>query len=136
MKKLHIKFDKFSKALISLEDVYLTPNLANRANIDATIQRFEFTFELFWKFLKDMFNDQGLELNYPKEVLRQAYKNKIIDDEEIWIEMLKDRNLTSHTYDQILADEIFARIKTYVPVIKKAFNLSAKIMQNYTEDNI
>lgn len=53
MSKSKIKFEKFKKALISLEGIYLKPMQDDRSNIDATIQRFAFTFELAWKFLKD-----------------------------------------------------------------------------------
>jgi nucleotidyltransferase substrate binding protein (TIGR01987 family) len=86
----------------------------DRVNVDATIQRFEFTFELAWKFLKDYFWEQGLELNYPKEIIKEAFASHLIDNEEIWIKMLKDRNMTSHTYDEKLVDEIYMRIRSYV----------------------
>ena len=97
MSKSKIKFEKFQKALISLEAVYLKPMQEDRVNIDATIQRFEFTFELSWKFLKDFFFERGLELNYPKEIIKEAFSVNLIDDENLWIKMLRDRNMTSHT---------------------------------------
>ena len=118
MSKSKIKFEKFQKALISLEAVYLKPMQEDRTNIDATIQRFEFTFELAWKFLKEFFFERGLELNYPKEIIKEAFSVNLIDDENLWIKMLRDRNMTSHTYDEKLADEIFSRIKLYVPELR------------------
>ena len=118
MSKSKIKFEKFQKALISLEAVYLKPMQEDRTNIDATIQRFEFTFELSWKFLKEFFFERGLELNYPKEIIKEAFSVNLIDDENLWIKMLRDRNMTSHTYDEKLADEIFSRIKLYVPELR------------------
>ena len=118
MSKSEIKFEKFQKALISLEAVYLKPMQEDRTNIDATIQRFEFTFELAWKFLKDFFFERGLELNYPKEIIKEAFSVNLIDDENLWIKMLRDRNITSNTYDEKLADEIFSRIKLYVPELR------------------
>ena len=122
MSKIKIKFEKFQKALLSLEAIYLKPTQEDRSNIDATIQRFEFTFELGWKFLKDYFFERGVELNYPKEILQEAFNVNLIDNENVWIKMLKDRNMTSHTYDQKLADEIFLRIKLYVPELRNLFN--------------
>jgi len=119
MEKVKIKFEKFQKALESLELIYCKPHQSDRSNIDATIQRFEFTFELFWKFLKDYFSLKGLEISYPKDILKQAYSSRLIKKEEEFLQMLKDRNMTSHTYDESLADEIFARIKTYVPLLKE-----------------
>lgn len=132
MTKLVTKFDKLSKALIALEVIYLKPTLEDRSNIDATIQRFEFTFELFWKLLKEILNKQGLEVQYPKDTIKAAFSSKIIDDEEAWMQMLLDRNITSHTYDEVLADIIFARIRTYVPIIRKAFDNVANIFSART----
>ena len=119
MKKAEIKFEKLQKALRALEIIYLKPNEPDRSNIDATIQRFEFTFELCWKFLKDFFSEKGVSLNYPKEVIQEAFRIGIINDENLWLQMLEDRNLTSHTYDEELADEIFQRIKVYTPEIRR-----------------
>jgi nucleotidyltransferase substrate binding protein (TIGR01987 family) len=126
MSKSHIKLEKFKKALIALEAIYLKPPQEDRSNIDATIQRFEFTFELAWKFLKDYFWEKDIELHYPKEVIQEAFNVNLIDHEEMWIKMLKDRNMTSHTYDERLADEIYIKIKLYVPVLRSLLN---KIME-------
>jgi nucleotidyltransferase substrate binding protein (TIGR01987 family) len=102
MLRSNIKFKKIQKALIAPELIYLKPVQDDRSNIDATIQRFEFTFELAWKFLKDYFLKRDIELYYPKEV----FNVNLIDNEEIWIKMLQDRNMTSYTYDEKLADTI------------------------------
>lgn len=118
MSKSEIKFEKFQKALISLESIYLKPMQDDRSNVDAVIQRFEFTFELAWKFLKDYFFERGIELHYPKEVIQQAFYANLIENENLWVRMLKDRNMTSHTYNEELADEIFLRIKLYVPELR------------------
>jgi nucleotidyltransferase substrate binding protein (TIGR01987 family) len=119
MKKASIKFEKLQKTLTSLEAIYLKPTEPDRSNIDATIQRFEFTFELCWKFLKDFFLEKGVPLHYPKEVIQEAFKVGIIHDEDLWRHMLKDRNMTSHTYDEELADTIFQHIKRYTPEIRR-----------------
>jgi nucleotidyltransferase substrate binding protein (TIGR01987 family) len=131
MQKVKFKLEKLRKALETLEAIYLKPNLEDRSNIDATIQRFEFTFELFWKVLKEFFYQKGLEVNYPKDVIKEAYADNLIQNESLWIQMLKDRNLTSHTYDETLANEIFKNIKNYVPVLREAFNkISAIILKS------
>lgn len=123
MSKINLKLEKFRKAFMTLEDIYLKPVTEDRAYIDATIQRFEFTFELAWKFLKEYFSQKGTVLHYPKEVVKEAYAAGIINDEELWIQMLLDRNMTSHTYDEKLANEIHSRIKNYVPELKKLLNI-------------
>jgi len=74
---------------------------------DGLIQRFEFTFELAWKTLKSIFEDEGLMgLNSPKTVLREAYAAGLIVDEELWLNMLNDRNSTVHIYDEKMSIEI------------------------------
>lgn len=114
-----LKFETFKKAFQSLEAIYLKPIEADRSNVDATIQRFEFTIELAWKWLKDYFLEHDIILYYPKEILQEAYRVQLIENENVWLNMLKDRNLTSHTYDEKLADAIYQRIKEYVPAFRK-----------------
>jgi nucleotidyltransferase substrate binding protein (TIGR01987 family) len=81
--------------------------------IDGTIQRFEFTFELFWKAVRRLLARQGIEANSPKAVLQQAYRLGWLDDEPKWLKVLEDRNLTSHTYREALALEIYGRIPAH-----------------------
>jgi len=123
MSKTRVKFEKFCKAFTKLEKIHLKPAVEDDINIDATIQRFEFTFELAWKFLKDYFYDKGITLNFPKEIIQEAFVTGLIDNEALWVQMLFDRNMTSHTYDEKLAHEIYQRIKNYVPEFKKVTEL-------------
>ena len=89
---------------------------------DGVIQRFEFTFELAWKSLKDYMVDQGSgvsELNFPKNVLRAAYAGELISDEDAWLHMLDARNITSHVYDEKTAEEIAGQIcGEFLPPLK------------------
>ncbi|AIF81871.1 nucleotidyltransferase substrate binding protein [endosymbiont of Acanthamoeba sp. UWC8] len=64
----------------------------------------------------------GKEVNFPKEVLREAYAAKMIEDEKLWLKMLEDRNKTSHTYDEELAYKIYCNIKLYHPVMQSTYN--------------
>ncbi len=93
------------------------PVTEDRSTIDAAIQRFEFTIELFWKLLKKILASKGVDVVYPKDVMRQAYAGHLIDSEQVWISMLRDRNITLHAYNEELADEIFNNIKHYYPVL-------------------
>lgn len=87
--------------------------------IDGVIQRFEFTFELMWKLLKVYFESEGIICRSPKGCIKEAYQGEIIKDEKIWLEMLSDRNLSVHIYDQQTSREIFKKIKTlYVKEFK------------------
>jgi nucleotidyltransferase substrate binding protein (TIGR01987 family) len=80
---------------------------------DAAIQRFEFTFELVWKTLQLYLEHEGLESGGPRAVLKRAFIIKLIPDQDegdVWLQMLDDRNLTSHAYDEMLAVRIYTRI--------------------------
>ena len=86
---------------------------------DAAIQRFEFTFELVWKTLQLYLEHQGFESGSPRAVLKKAFITRLIADEDeadVWLQMLDDRNLTTHAYDQTLAARIYSRIvEHYTP---------------------
>jgi len=80
---------------------------------DAAIQRFEFTFELLWKTLQLYLEHEGFESAGPRAVLKRAFVIKLISDQDegdVWLQMLDDRNLTSHAYDEMLAVRIYTRI--------------------------
>lgn len=95
--------------------LYSRPDLEDKIkhNIrDSAIQRFEICAELSWKTLRAFQVDQqALVLNSPIAVLRQAYSDDLVRDEKEWVDLLKDRNLTSHVYDEATADTIFTRIE-------------------------
>jgi nucleotidyltransferase substrate binding protein (TIGR01987 family) len=114
--------DLLFSALTRLNEILLRDAMKDTDLIDGTIQRFEFSIELFWKALKKkLLYDHGLDLQSPKAVLQQAYINQLILNENMWLDMLEDRNLTSHTYNQELALEIYQRIKNYGPFLKQEF---------------
>lgn len=78
---------------------------------DGVIQRFEFTFELFWKTLRLILQYEGFECRSPRSCIKEAFKNEYIVDDELYLDMLEDRNRTSHVYDEQTSLEIFERIK-------------------------
>ncbi|MEI6350016.1 MAG: nucleotidyltransferase substrate binding protein [Verrucomicrobiota bacterium] len=88
---------------------------------DATIQRFEFTFEAVWKALKLYLERQGYECGGPRPTLKKAFSENLIDsskEADLWLQMLEDRNLTSHAYDETLANRIFQHIAhDYAPIL-------------------
>lgn len=80
---------------------------------DATMQRFEFTFEVVWKTLKLYLERQGHECGGPRPTLKKAFAENLIpnpEEADIWLQMLDDRNLTSHAYDEALANQIYGHI--------------------------
>lgn len=81
--------------------------------IDGALHRFEFTFELAWKSLKDYLEYMGLteRTGSPREIIQQAFKQGIIKDGEGWINMMLSRNTLSHMYDEKTSRDIFYQIK-------------------------
>lgn len=80
---------------------------------DATIQRFEFTFEVVWKTMKLYLERQGYECGGPRSTLKKAFAENLIptpEEADRWLRMLEDRNLTSHAYDEALARQIYGHI--------------------------
>ena len=108
------KRDNFVNAAHRLaEAVTDYQNIRNDTVRDGMIQRFEFTFELGWKALKEYMLDAGMQntLQFPKQVLREAYAAELIDDERLWLDMLDARNSTSHIYDDRQAAAVMSGVQ-------------------------
>ena len=75
------------------------------------IQTFKFTHELAWNVMKDYFAYQGNPaITGSRDAAREAFQKGLIEDGEGWMEMIRSRNLTSHTYQQKIADEIVGQV--------------------------
>ncbi|MGE0267563.1 MAG: HI0074 family nucleotidyltransferase substrate-binding subunit [Candidatus Omnitrophota bacterium] len=83
----------------------------NELEKDGVIQRFEFTFELLWKSIKIYLGHQGITVKTPRESFKAAFKIGIIVKEQEFLDMLEDRNKTSHIYSKEESEKIFNRIK-------------------------
>ncbi|MBL7004092.1 MAG: nucleotidyltransferase substrate binding protein [Gammaproteobacteria bacterium] len=119
-------FTFFSNALQRFDEA-LAQDLSNPLAIDGSIQRFEFCFELGWKLVKKMLMDiEGLEALSPKKSLQLAFLLGWIDDEQVWLKMLNDRNLTSHTYREEYALEIYSHLPAHLK--------NMRLLQNYLND--
>lgn len=79
---------------------------------DATIQRFEYTYELSWNAIKGALEINGTHLNQPKPLFREAFLNGWITKPDVWEDMIHDRNRTVHIYRQAYAKSIYKRICT------------------------
>ncbi len=104
-------YSDFTNALQRLEAALHEDSGRGSIVIDGTIQRFEFTFELAWKMAKVLLNYEGVEADTPRSVVKEAFKAKIIRDGDRWIDMLEDRNKTSHIYDERQALRIYTKIR-------------------------
>jgi nucleotidyltransferase substrate binding protein (TIGR01987 family) len=129
-------FKQLEKALQQLAKVIKPPvelekeKYIKETAADLMIKRFEFSFEHFRRVLKMLLLHYGeINVNTPKEIFQEAYTAEFIDDEEVWVLMLKDRNRTSHTYHEELAHEICERIPNYLVVMQKTYGKLAQKLQ-------
>ena len=100
-------FEKAYKLLASAVGIS-KPSETERAGL---IQFFEMTFELAWKLLKDYQEAEGFLVKSPRETIKQAFQSGYIKNGHIWMDALKDRNLTVHTYEEKTAIKVETKIK-------------------------
>ena len=108
------RFNSFKKAFDQLERgvILSKERTLNELEEQGMIQAFEYTHELAWKTLKDFLEEKGNnELFGSKDTTRLAFKLEIIDNGEIWMDMINSRNLTSLTYNENTAQEVIVDIK-------------------------
>ena len=116
-------FDKSYKLLNKYAKQPITTEL-ERAGI---IQFFEMTFELAWKVLKDYLEAQEYLVKSPRETVKQAFQIGLIYNGHIWMDALSNRNLTTHTYDEELANKMTNEIITmYLPELDKMYEKLSK----------
>jgi len=90
---------------------------------EGLVQRFEYTFELSWKTLKDYLASNGVEAKFPRDVVKQAFHYDIIEDGDIWMDMLEKRNLIAHTYnEENFKLAVSAIVADYYPALKQLHN--------------
>lgn len=107
------RFNSYKKALKQLGDAVELRRQRPLTDLEkqGVIQAFEYTYELAWNTLKDYLAYQGVvDLVGARDTIRQAFRRELIHDSEGWMEMLADRNLTAHTYNETVADEITRKV--------------------------
>ena len=104
----HERFDNFKLALANINETNgcIQQNGLNKIYTMALIQAYEIVFELAWKTLKDYLEYNGIKADTPREVIKEAFSNNIIENGQVWIEMMEARNKTSHTYKEELAKSL------------------------------
>ena len=109
------RFDNYGRALQTLRNAaeLAAQRPLSELEQQGLIQGFEFTHELAWNLLKDFLEAQGIAgLIGSRDAIRTAFKNGLLEEGETWMEMIKARNLSSHTYQQDLAQRIATDILT------------------------
>jgi nucleotidyltransferase substrate binding protein (TIGR01987 family) len=114
MEKLKLRTETATKALKILKEILEEPY--STIIRDASIKRFEYSFDIFWKFIKDYLRvKEGIECASPKSCFREAFKVGILSEVETMksLEMTDDRNLSTHTYDEEAVEAIYLQIRDY-----------------------
>lgn len=117
------RFEHFSNAFKQLKFAKKLRNERNFTELEAqgVVQAFEITQELSWKVLKDYLEEQGTtDLFGSKNVVREAFNVGLISNGEIWLDMIKTRNLTSHIYDESEISKLLVVIlNIYIDVFRQ-----------------
>ena len=121
------RFDNFDRAFVLLREA-LEHGLAALSQLEkeGTIQRFEIAFELAWKTMKDYLEENGLVVNpaTPRNIIKEAFAAKLLDDGQVWIDMMLHRNLLSHTYDIKVFEEVLQTVaQRYLPALDRLHEL-------------
>jgi nucleotidyltransferase substrate binding protein (TIGR01987 family) len=111
----HQRLQSFGQAFVFLSEAARLAGERDLSSLEeqGLIQAFECTHELAWNVLKDYLESQGVqEVVGSKGATREAFKNGLLADGEVWMDMIKSRNQTSHTYNEKTANEITEAILT------------------------
>jgi nucleotidyltransferase substrate binding protein (TIGR01987 family) len=119
------RFENFEHAFLLLKGAF-EKDIGGMSDLEkeGVVQRFEYTFELAWKTLKDYLVYSGVAFDQitPRSVIKQAFAAKIIEDGQTWIDMLEQRNLMSHTYDKETFDAVVRNIsQRYFIALEQVF---------------
>lgn len=104
------RFDNYQKAFLQLTE-FIEKGELNKFEKQGLIQCFEYTYELAWRLMKDYLEYQGIVgIGGSRDAIRHSYRNELISDGQIWLDMVDDRIHSVHTYDEEKAEEIIAKI--------------------------
>jgi nucleotidyltransferase substrate binding protein (TIGR01987 family) len=108
------RFQNFDRAFLLLREVIDQGcGSLNQLEKEGAIQRFEVAYELGWKVLKDYLEENGVIVDpvTPRNVIKLAYAAKLLDDAQVWIDMMLHRNLLAHPYDFKVFEEVLAMVE-------------------------
>jgi nucleotidyltransferase substrate binding protein (TIGR01987 family) len=105
-----VSLDEFERAIIALERALALP--LDDVVRDASIQRFEFCIELAWKTARKV---MGTQSTAPKQVVRDMHHNDLVDSPQPWFEALEHRNLSVHTYNEDVAQQVYGFAQRFAP---------------------
>lgn len=121
MKKNKTKDEKLEKSIAALEHALSFKKKAqdDEFYFSGIAKSFEICLEYAWKHLKKEVDEHGIEVFSPKDTIKAAGRIGLIDDVEIWLDFLVDRNLAVHDYLGISNDEYLKTIEKFLDEVKK-----------------
>ncbi len=112
MSRLSERIENFNRAFEIYKDAVEEFDINKILTHMALVQTFEVCFELAWKCLKDYMAENGIVVNYPKEVIKEAFNKETIKNGQLWIDMLKVRNSTSYEYNMDKVNKYLSDMRT------------------------
>ena len=129
------RWGNYQKALQQLKEAVELKRQRELSNLEkqGMIRAFEYTHELAWKMLSDFLKSRGAaEIYGSRDASRQAFQLGLVEDGELWMKMIQSRNLTSHVYDESIAEEMIGLISGhYYEAFEK---LSMKMQGLYQQE--
>lgn len=120
MSRLKERIENFNKAFDIYSDAVKEFDEKKVLTHMALVQAYEICFELAWKCLKDYLQQKGIDVNYPTEVIKEAFNKNTLKNGQLWIDMLNARNSTSHEYNMEKVSKYLIEISTtYFEEIEK-----------------
>ena len=121
------RFANFEKAFLQLQSAINRFDTLDDLGKEGLVQRFEYTFELAWKTLKDYLDSKGEQDKTPRDVIKKSFQLELIDAGDKWMEMLENRNLMSHTYNEdtfkliveMIKDDYYIEIEKLIKFFRK-----------------
>ena len=104
------RFVNFEKAFLQFKEGIELKN-PNKIEKQGIIKTFEYSYELAWNTLKDYLESKNIDVKFPRDTIKQAIHYEILDDGELWMDMLDKRNLLVHTYDEKTSEFALRPIK-------------------------
>ncbi len=125
------RLGNYEKAFNQLQKAIDKPELSDLEK-EGLIQRFEYTFELAWNVMKDLLEARGnTGIFGSKDAIRLAFKNGLIEEGNLWMEMVKSRVLSSQSYNEEMADELAEKvINRYFPLFEDLLNRMQNQLKN------
>lgn len=128
------KYNNFCNSLQNLLEIYDFEEPYNNVVLTGLVGLYEICFEQSWKAMKETLYSSGITMaatGSPKAIIKEAYRNGMVDDEQLWLDALADRNNAAHAYNRVIAEDIVENAKEkYVAMFQK---LKSCIEENWMD---